>query len=650
MMVLKEKHIVAAGLLSAGIVFSIIALRTVVIEGGADNYAHYNISRWIFRHPDLIFDLWGKPVFTILCAPFAQFGFIGVRFFNIVCGLLTAWFGYKITVSFKLRYAWLTTLVIVSAPIYLVMLTSGMTEILFSLILIISVYLFFDGRYNLSSVFLSFLFLIRIEGLAFELLFLIAFIIKRRYQAIPFLATGFLFFSILGSVFLYNDFFWLIHNRPYARGGVSVYGSGSIWHYLLTMPSYFGYFIMLFLLIGTAFLFYQWKRVKFSLSSEPFLIILLIAGCLYGYIAIHSFLWWKGETSVGLLRVMAAVSPLAGIIAVTGFNESLNFLKKKPLVRIAVASFCILPVLIGIRYYDRMLRQVDLSAEVLTEVTTWLKKSGSVNHKMVVHDPYFAYSTGVDPWNTNFIQFGFSSNEFPESGLPDSSIFVWDAHFSSNEGRMPLEKIMANKNFQLVKKFEPKYPFTVLGGYYYKIIVFMKTNPSLMTSNKETAVKEADMPEKKLTFKTGFDFETPTGDTNIDSRVEPAGKNHTSKFYRLTGDLEFGPGFVLTDKQLKITPGQLFNVAADILSEKTLELRQFLLVFSIEKDNKSIFYATFDFAENSPEPGKWVHSEHVFKVPESIEKGSSVKIYIWNINKKQLFIDNFYSEVSESEL
>ena len=625
--------------------FFILVLFTDVIEGGADNYAHFNISRWIFRHPYLVFDLWGKPVFTILSAPFAQFGLNGVRVFNIICGLITAWYCYKTSLIFNLKHSWLTIVFVILTPIYLVMITSGMTEILFSLILVMAVYYFFKEKYILSSVILSFLFLIRIEGLAFEILFLAAFLIKRKNTAIPFLATGFLFFSIVGSLFQFHDFWWLIHNRPYARGGPSVYGSGSIWHYFYTMPSYFGYVVMFFLLSGTIFLIVQWKKEHFRMESLSFMTILLVAGCLYGYLAIHSYLWWKGETSVGLLRVMAGVSPLAAILSMAGFSELIKFIKIEPIRKFGAPVVFLLLVVLGARFYHSMTSQVDLSAELLERVTNWLKASGNLSHRVVVHDPYFAYSTGLDPWDSNRIQFGFSSNEFPESGLPDSSVFIWDAHFSANEGKMSLEKISSNRNFQLVKKFEPKDRFTVLGGFEYKILVFRKV-ASVPQEGIQGEMKQDSGVTGNL-YRAGYNFETATGDANIDGRIESGNPKNSSRYYKLGADMEFGPGFVLNASNLKLIPESVFKVSTDFFADQLIEPKQVLIVFSVEKNNNSVHYATFDFGENPGKPGDWNHSEHEFSVPADIGNWSTVKIYVWNIGKRQLLLDNLLLEVSE---
>ena len=84
---IQEKNWIIAGLIITGVTFIFLAFFTGVPAGGADNYAHFNISRWAFRYPSLFLDHWGKPLYTILAVPFAQFGFVAVRILNSVLSL-----------------------------------------------------------------------------------------------------------------------------------------------------------------------------------------------------------------------------------------------------------------------------------------------------------------------------------------------------------------------------------------------------------------------------------------------------------------------------------------------------------------------------------------------------------------------------------
>ena len=60
-----------------------------------DGVQHYQIARFSWRHPELFLDLWGKPLFTLLASPFAQFGHTGVVVFNTVVAVISGLIGVR---------------------------------------------------------------------------------------------------------------------------------------------------------------------------------------------------------------------------------------------------------------------------------------------------------------------------------------------------------------------------------------------------------------------------------------------------------------------------------------------------------------------------------------------------------------------------
>ncbi len=80
-----------AALLFVALVYVWIALRAENPAGGQDSWNHYLYARWSLKHPLLLLDLWGKPFFTFLAMPFAQFGTHAVYKLNVLATLGTAW-------------------------------------------------------------------------------------------------------------------------------------------------------------------------------------------------------------------------------------------------------------------------------------------------------------------------------------------------------------------------------------------------------------------------------------------------------------------------------------------------------------------------------------------------------------------------------
>jgi len=226
-----QKYLVPAILLILFIAYAILAFISDGTHGGADDIGHYRRSRYAFQFPEFFLYHWGKPFFTALSSPFAQLGFKGIRIFNVLAGTLAAYFTYRTALLLKFKYPVLAIFLIISSPLYTVLMLSGMTEILGSLVLILSIFLFFKKKYIWSAVVLSFMPFVRNEAMVILPLFFIALVWLKQWKAIPFLAFGFIFYSIVGG-FYYDDFLWVVNEMPYRGNAQGIYGSGELLHYV----------------------------------------------------------------------------------------------------------------------------------------------------------------------------------------------------------------------------------------------------------------------------------------------------------------------------------------------------------------------------------------------------------------------------------
>ncbi|HOW32578.1 MAG TPA: hypothetical protein PLP88_13520, partial [Bacteroidales bacterium] len=162
----KTEKIIATSLISVLLVlFSVLAILSTTIFEGADNIAHYNLAHYAFKHPELFLYHWGKPLFTILSSPFAQFGFTGIKLFNVVAGIATAYFAYRYLRSQKIELPFVVMPFVVFVPMYFMMMQTGLTEVLCSLIFVAAAFCFADKRYLLSAIIISFVPIARTETL-----------------------------------------------------------------------------------------------------------------------------------------------------------------------------------------------------------------------------------------------------------------------------------------------------------------------------------------------------------------------------------------------------------------------------------------------------------------------------------------------------
>lgn len=430
--------------------------------GGADSFVHYRISRYAFNYPSLFLDLWGKPLFTILSSPFAQFGFNGIKLFNVGVAGLTAWFALRITEHLGWRNGYLAIAACLFAPVYFILIPSGMTELLFGLVLVLAIFLFFKEKYIWSAIVISFLPFARNEGMFILPFFFMAYLLKRSYRCIPFMATAFLFFSFLGWSH-FGNFFWIVKNNPYT-GDAAIYGHGKLFHFVENYQEILGKPLTIAFLSGlVAIAFGSGNRIN---DNRQYIIVLIVLPALT-YFAAHSFLWWKGiGGSLGLTRVMAGIIPLVAIISVSFFSGKIWHFYLGVVLTIAIIVTPFVQYTLPVR--------LDAPQKLTKQASQWIRENKLDNRLIYYYDPMVCHFLNKDPYNNNIVREHIQNREHPENSVSKGSLVVWDAHFGPNEGQMPIDRLLQNEEFILLKKIEPDQPFKVLNDYNYEIYIFEK--------------------------------------------------------------------------------------------------------------------------------------------------------------------------------
>ena len=467
-----EKLLLALILSALFVFILILILLSDGFYGGGDSIAHYRISHFSFKYPYLFLDHWGKPVFTILSAPFSQLGFNGIRAYNLLAGLLTAFLSYRILKLMNEKNALLVVVFLIFTPVYLMIFFSGLTEVTFSLVLTFSVYLVFKEKYFWSALVISFLPFARTEGIIILPLFALGYLYYKKYVPILILASGFLFFSLIGWPY-YDDLLWVIHRMPYS-GAVDVYGHGTLFHFVRNMPHLEGLPLLVLFLLGVGVMFTLiFKKGKEANSYQKVLIFIFLP--FLAYFSAHSYVWWKGlGSSLGLLRVIAGIVPLAAILSVLGYNLISSKLKNRILSGYVLPVVIIMLVVYTPFNLNRYPMGMDYQQEVLKAAADFVKDSGYMNNRIYYYDLYFQFKLGVDPFDREKCFERIPVKENPGENIPSGSIIQWDAHYGPNEGGLPLANLLNSKNLTLLKKFSPEQPFKVMGGHDYAVYIFQR--------------------------------------------------------------------------------------------------------------------------------------------------------------------------------
>jgi hypothetical protein len=434
-----RKIFAAASVLAILIGCIYAAFKTTGLIDHTDGVSHFQIARFAFKHPENFLHHWGKPLFTLLSAPFAQIGFEGMVLFNLLLFVLICFSIFKISQAFEWKTGFLAPLMLLGAAKFFETMNAGLTEILMATMIIFTLYLVVYKKYALAAILLSFGVVARPESyLAIPLLGLF-FMLDKQWKYIPLLATGFILYSIIGY-FHYDDILWLLNKDPYPD--VSPYGSGSATHFIERSDRIFGVHNLVFLLIGLGFLLFA-KVDKFQRR------ILLYAALLsIGTMAIHSYLWYTGtKGSLGLTRVVSTVVPLAVLLACFGLSQLWKLKFTSQLWgKVTLGGITIFLLFAGISNglgKSSIVREPDNIQQSAKLASDWYLGNADQQYRVAYLSPLFEFYAGIDerePGRT--IKIWSVNNQDPTISLKAGEYMVWDNGLGALEGNMPREVLV----------------------------------------------------------------------------------------------------------------------------------------------------------------------------------------------------------------
>jgi hypothetical protein len=204
--------------------------------------------------------------------------------------------------------------------------------------------------------------------------------------------------------------------------------------------------------------------------------ILLIICPLFAILSLHTFLYWCKSfpyTNLGLLRYMVTIIPSSAMLGLRGLNIILLPIKNRPYVSFFIVLF------IGIfaaltpffqDYFPFVLMQEEKTVKACGQ---WMREQKLTDEKLYYSQQFLIPNINKDPFDRNkALELTYALKENFTGNLEDSSVIVWDAHYSANEGRVPLDSLLGNPHFELLHEFVPAQSFSTLGGYDFKVYVF----------------------------------------------------------------------------------------------------------------------------------------------------------------------------------
>lgn len=422
------------------LILLILAFYTDGMAGGGDAINHFMFAKFSWKHHELFFDHWAKPVFTILSSPFAQLGYKWVKVFNVLIAVTAAYFTFRSAKILSIRNAFLVAFFYFGSTLNVTVTLSALTEPLFALVLILSIYYYLKKQPIAATIIISFLPFVRSEGLIMLCIFVVYLLLTKRMKLIPLLLTGHFIMSIAGY-FYYHDVLWVFNKIPYAKNYHN-YGSGTWDHFIITMEFMIGPVLYSLLIIGgLAFVFLIKKKFSEQFFFEK---LILVYGVFVGFFFAHSAFWALGIfNSLGLGRVFVGVMPLLILIAIEGLNTILQFFGKESTKKIVLAVLTSLVIIFpffknpagynferDFDYTNGRLMQHQIIPYLQTKFPSYKIYSS------VIDFPFF-----MDIDFKDDKKYASLSSLNPDFSLKENEVIIWDNWFSVVEEHITEEAL-----------------------------------------------------------------------------------------------------------------------------------------------------------------------------------------------------------------
>jgi hypothetical protein len=613
------------------IILMVLQMLSTGVNGETDSILHYQIARYAFKYPEHFLNHWGKPLYTILSAPLAQFGFAGTIIFNLLCGLWSSWFAWLIAKRLEYRHAWVAIVFTVFTPVYLFIMYTGLTEIVFSLVLISAIYLFINKQFIWSAIIISLIPFARTEGVMFIVLFIPSLLWMKQYKALPFLLTGFLLFGLVGFPY-YHDFLWFFTKMPYSTASAGLYGSGSFWAYFSDLDYILNFPLLILVIIGLVFIVVDLRNGVKNLHDIKYVTLyFLIIPSIFGFILAQSFLWWRGLGILYSIRFMACILPLVAILALTGFEWIMEKAKVSKIVYFLAGAYIITLVAFKPFTYKELPTKTGINFAVMEKLTTWLKASPYSNRKAAYTDPLFPFYMDIDPFDSQkCLKQYYYGNIDPADLLKPGELLIWDAQFAGYEGKLPFDSLMTNNKMRLMNIFTPVESFTIIGGENYKLAVFMK----------------APRDTNRAIYQPFYfnDFESGLSDDQKKQVTTEYSKSGKQSILLTTSNI-YSP---TVEEKLKYLPDTCkisLRASVSILNPYPDDKGRIILVVSVaDAMNKSYRYLVAKDSDVDYKPGEWFEITRTDVMDRNIPVDGTYKVYVWYTGKNKIYVDNLKLE------
>lgn len=602
-----------------------------------DGIVHYQIARYSWEHPHLLLYLWGKPFFTLISSPFAQFGLKGMYVFQTLNAALISWFLFDIASKINLRYKWAIPVFVFFAPVFFSTMNSGLVEISFGTFFMFSAWLVFNKRFYASAIVASILPFIRPEAYVVIPLLIVVYIYRKKYFAVPLLTAATIIYTIIGY-FHFKDLFWII-TQNYKLVGDNYAGmKGSYFHYFEIYYGIWGTAQAILLVVGIVIILTQ--AIKFFKGKIEhdfvFEVFFLFLGCTTGCFVLHSLLCGMPGilNNLGMVRYLATLIPSSAIIVLIGLNviNLPTFSKLSPYKTAIVAIYLII---VAISPFTQHFFPFKPNNEqlIVKEMAGYINTSFPNFKKVCFQHPMVSYYADLAPYDSDKVVPLLAGNPAFVNDLPDSTLLLWDSHFMEVEGKISLEWLSKNPNFKMLKHIRfinEKLPF--------EACLFIKAdNPDLVQAPVEIVYADGMLVGDRNTSKIFYSFEKDSLDF---LNWSPLFTIHSErKAVEITPEIEFGPKFSKKSEEINLGKG-LKAVNLEFNLNQTDSLNTFVCVIEIRKNDDLLSWEGLTI-KTPIKQEQWNPIELSHLYSEIVTNDNlSVTVYFWNKDKQHFYIND----------
>ncbi len=400
-----------------------------------DDVAHYLIARYSWSHPALLFNIWGRPAFTVLYSPASQFGFPAARAFSAVLATLTCILAAYLARLYRLHWWWLAVPLTGLQPEFVRQAFSNLTELTFAFLLCLALLGYKRQKWLMMALTAGLLPLARYESLPLLLVFAVIIIQQKRAALLPLLIVPMLVQNSVEATLTGN---WLRLLFPLNRfidsaatRSVLDYQPGDAFYYVRRLPDALGW---LPLLLACVPVFIR----RLGLLKLMCLIVVGVLSITY---------WLMPEAGVaGYIRHLATIAPAVGVLAAAGFE--MLVLRPRPGWTALKTALAVGVVLLLAVSTLRQVRPFPANHEdpVLRQAASWYLNSEYRDRLVLGSHARFELYAELDPFDpARFMQITPANI----AAAPQGALIIWDSHYSHRLGwQTPLESLNESPDFR----------------------------------------------------------------------------------------------------------------------------------------------------------------------------------------------------------